>query len=62
MPLLSGKSSAIIGKNIRELVHTKPGKTRKKGMMTMARNMHITPERAKIMQAVAIARSNANKY
>lgn len=61
MPLKSGKSPKTIKSNIKELVSSKPGKTRAKGIKTLAKKLGVPPKVAKVKQAVAIAYSKAKK-
>jgi hypothetical protein len=59
MPLLSGKKN--VGKNIKELMTTKPGATRKKAINTLAKKTGLSKKKAEQKQAVAIAYSKAKK-
>jgi len=61
MPLKKGSSAKIIKANISELVMSKPGSARKKGIATLAKKTGLSPKKAKIKMAVAIAYSKANK-
>ena len=61
MPLKKGKTKKVISSNISELVTSKPGKTRAKGIKTLAKKRGITPKQAKQKQAIAIALSKAGK-
>ena len=61
MPLLKGKSKSVISKNIKELATSKPGAARKKGIATLAKKTGMTPKKAKMKMAVAIAYSKAGK-
>jgi hypothetical protein len=61
MPLKKGKSAKIIKANIKELVISKPGASRKKGIATLAKKTGMTPKQAKVKMAVAIAYSKAGK-
>ncbi len=60
MPLKKGKSQKTISSNISELMK-KPGKTRSKGIKTLAKSRGITKKEAQRKQAVAIALSSAGK-
>lgn len=60
MPLKKGKSQKVISENISELMG-KPGKTRKRGVATLAKRAGITKKEAQRRQAVAIALSKAGK-
>jgi hypothetical protein len=59
MPLYGGKQN--IGRNIGELVRSKPSKTRAKGIRTLARRRGISEKEAKQKQAIAIALSRARR-
>ena len=61
MPLLSGKSQKIKSFNIRELIKTKPGATREKGIRTLAKRRNISARKAKILQAKAIGMDKAKR-
>jgi hypothetical protein len=61
MPLKRGKSQKTISSNIKELVDKKPGKTRRKGVTTLAKRLGISTKQAQQKQAVAIALSKAGK-
>ena len=61
MPIKKWSSKKIISANIKELVTSKPWKTREKAIKTIAKNEWITPKQAKIKQAVAISYSKAKK-
>lgn len=61
MPLLKGKSKAVISKNIKELTSSKPGKTRAKAIATLSKKTGMTPKQAQAKMAVAIAYSKAGK-
>jgi hypothetical protein len=61
MPLKKGSSAKIIKANISELVMSKPGSARKKGIATLAKKTGLSPKKAKIKMAVAIAYSKAGK-
>ena len=61
MPLKKGSSKATIAKNIKELTSSKPGKTRAKAIVTLAKKTGMTPKQAKVKMAVAIAYSKAGK-
>ncbi len=58
MPLIKGKGKKAISANIKELVTSKPGKTRAKGIATMVKK-GMSPAKAKQRQAVAIAMSKS---
>jgi len=60
MPLKSGKSQKAISTNIRELMK-KPGKTRSKGIKTLAKSQGISAKEAQRKQAIAIALSKVDK-
>jgi hypothetical protein len=60
MPLKSGKSQKTISANISELMK-KPGKTRAKGIKTLAKSQGMTRKEAQQKQAIAIALSKAGK-
>ena len=60
MPLKKGSSQKTISVNIKELMG-KAGKSRKKGISTLAKKRGLTTEEAKQKQAVAIALSKAGK-
>ena len=57
MPLKSGKKN--IGKNISELVRTKPSSARAKGIATLAKRRGISKKKARQLQAIAISMSKA---
>jgi hypothetical protein len=61
MPLKSGKSAKILKANISELVLSKPGSARKKGIATLAKKTGLSPKKAKVKMAIAIAYSKAGK-
>jgi len=61
MPLKKGSSTKILKENIKELVISKPGAARKKGIATLAKKTGMTPKKAKMKMAVAIAYSKAGK-
>jgi len=61
MPLKKGSSAKIIKANISELVMSKPGSARKKGIATLAKKTGLSPKKAKVKMAIAIAYSKANK-
>lgn len=60
MPLKKGKSQKAISANISELMK-KPGKTRSKGIKTLAKSAGISKKEAQRKQAIAIALSTAGK-
>lgn len=60
MPLKSGSSQKTISANIKELMK-KPGKTRAKGIRSLASSSGLAPEEAQRKQAIAIALSKAKK-
>lgn len=60
MPLKSGSSQKTISANIKELMK-KPGKTRSKGIKSLAKSSGISTEEAQRKQAVAIALTKAGK-
>ena len=61
MPLRKGTSRRVISENIRELVSTKPDTSRAKGIRTIAKTRGISYQKAKELQAKAIAMSHAKK-
>ena len=61
MPLIKGSSKRVIGKNIKELVSSKPSRGRAKGIATLAKRRGIPFGKAKQIQAQAIAYSKAGK-
>lgn len=61
MPLKKGSSKKTVSKNIGELMTGKPGPARAKGIKTLAANRGISPEKAKLVQAKAIALSKAGR-
>jgi hypothetical protein len=61
MPLKKGKSKKVVSENISELMTSKPGKTRAKGIATSAKKRGISKKKAKQEQAIAIAMSKAGK-
>jgi len=61
MPLLKSKTKSAISKNISELVMSKPGSARKKGIATLAKKTGLSPKKAKVKMAIAIAYSKAGK-
>jgi len=61
IPLLKGKSRKTISSNIKELVTTKPGKARAKGIKTLAKKRGISTAEAKRTQAIAISFAKAGK-
>lgn len=62
MPLEQGGSKRAVARNIRELVTTPPSSVRRKGIESIARRRHTTYERAKQIQAEAIALSTAHRF
>lgn len=61
MPVIKSKSKKDIGKNISELVTSKPGKTRKKGIATLAKRRGISKKKAQRVQAIRIALETQRK-
>lgn len=61
MPLKKGKSKKVIKENIRELMRSKPGKSREKAIRTMMRRYGLSYEDAKRKLAVKIALENAKR-
>lgn len=61
MPLKSGKSKKVISENIKELTTSKPGKTRAKGIATLAKRRGISKKKAQQTQAQAIAYNKARQ-
>ena len=61
MPLKKGSTKKVIKSNIKELITSKPGKERAKGINTLAKKRGISPAKAKQIQAVAIAYSKSKK-
>lgn len=61
MPIKKGTSQKTISGNIRELVKTKPGKTRAKGIATLAKRRGVSKKKAQMIQAKAIAMSKARE-
>lgn len=59
MPLKKGTGS--VKYNVKELVTTKPSKSRSKGIRTLAKKRGISLKEAKMKQALAIAYSQAKK-
>ena len=59
MPLLTGKSKKVISKNIGELISSKPGKTRAKGIKTYMENHNCDYATAKRKMAIAAAMNKA---
>jgi len=59
MPLKKGKSNKVVKANIAELAGTKPGATRAKAIKTLAKKRGISTKKAKVIQAVAIAKNKA---
>ena len=55
MPIIKSKSKAAVGKNISELVKSKPGKIRAKGIATSAKKRGVSKKKAQQTQAIAIA-------
>lgn len=61
MPVIKSKSKKAVSKNISELVTSKPGKTRKKGIATLAKRRGISKKKAKQVQAIKIALETQRK-
>lgn len=61
MPLLKGRSQKIRSFNIGELIKTKPGKARAKGIRTLAKRRNISRRKAKILQAKAIGMEQSRR-
>lgn len=61
MPVIKSKSKKDVGKNISELMTSKPGKVRKKGIATLAKRRGISKKKAKQKQAIAIALETQRK-
>ena len=61
MPLKKGRSKKVVSSNISELMTSKPGKARAKGIKTLAKKTGMSSRKAKQKQAVAIALSKAGK-
>ncbi len=59
MPLKLGKSKKTIKSNIKELIGSKPSKSRARGIATLAKKRGISKKRAKAIQAVAISYSKS---
>ena len=59
--LKKGKSKKTVSKNIKELVKSKPGKARAKGIKTLSKRSGLSPAKAKQKQSVAIALNKAGK-
>ena len=59
MPLLSGRKTSTVFKNLATLMNEKPGKSRAKGIATLARRRGISLAEAKKTQSLAIAFSKA---
>ena len=62
MPIKRGSSQKVISSNIKELVTSKPGATRAKGIATLAAKTGMTVEEAKRRQAIAIAMDKVGKH
>lgn len=61
MPIKKGKSKKIASENIAELTRTKPGKTRAKGIATLAKKRGISKKKAQQKQAIAISLEQQRK-
>lgn len=61
MPLKKWKSKKTISWNIKELMITKPWKSRSKWIATLAKKQWITPKQAELKQAIAISFAKAWK-
>lgn len=61
MPILKGKSQKIKSFNIRELIKTKPGAARDKGIRTLMKRRNLSFRKAKTLQAKAIGMKKARK-
>ena len=61
MPLIKSKSKKVQSKNIKELMDTKPGKTRQKAINTLAKKTGLSKRKAEQKQAVAISYSVKRK-
>ena len=55
MPLIKSSSKKAFSKNVKELISTKPGKVRVKGIRTLAEERNISFKKAQAIQAKAIA-------
>jgi hypothetical protein len=55
MPILKGTSQKVRSLNIKELIKTKPGKDRAKGIRTLMKRRNLSFRKAKQLQAKAIA-------
>ena len=61
MPFKQGSSQQVKSFNIRELIKTKPGAVRAKGIRTLAKRRNISLRKAKILQAKAIGMDKARR-
>ena len=57
MPITKGTSKKTVSKNIKTLMTEKPSNSRAKAIKTIAKKQGISPKKAKLKQAVAIAMS-----
>lgn len=57
MPLMHSASPKALAANMAELMHGKPGKTRQKGIQTLAKKRGISPARARSIMSYAIAKN-----